>query len=136
MASLSTLAISKKKDIMDWFVFLFTLPLWFFSLFLVREKYTLARIVFFAGSSLLFGLLLSTGVSFPSGQTITTIGATTTALVSFTTYTATLDGVNSFPLLWGASWLLIVLGILSLIYSFIEIYRYIFAPKDKQIRGV
>lgn len=119
---------------MEWFFFLFMGALWFFSLFLAREKLTIARIALFAGASIIFGLLLSTGISFPSGSTSTISGSTTTQTLTYTTYTATLSGANSFPPLYGLSWLLIILGILGLIYLFLEVYRIIFAPQDTTVR--
>lgn len=121
---------------MEWFFFLFMLAGWFFSLFLIREKYTIARLVMFAGASLLLGLMLSTGISFPNGTSSTTVGSTTTQSIQYVVYTAQLSGANSFPVLFGLSWLLIVLGILALIYAFIEIYRMVFAPNDRVIKWI
>lgn len=119
---------------MEWFFFLFMGALWFFALFLARERLTIARILLFAGTSIIFGLMISTGISFPSGSVSTTAGSTTTQVLTYTTYTAALSGANSFPPLFGLSWILIVLGILGLIYGFIEIYRMVFAPKDATVK--
>lgn len=119
---------------MEWFFFLFMGAMFFISLYWVREKYTIARLFLFTVESLLFGLLLSTGISFPNGTTSVVSGATTTQTVNYIVYTATLTGTNSFPVLFGLSWILIVLGILGLIYSLVEVFRYIFTPNEKQIQ--
>lgn len=108
--------------------------LWFFSLFLAREKYTIARTALFVGASLIFGLLLSTGISYPTGKTITTVGATTTETITYTVYTATVNGANAFPPLFGLFWILIIIGVLGLIYLFLEIYRAVFAPSDQPVK--
>lgn len=100
-------------------------------MFLVREKYTLARLALFAGTSLILGLFLTTGISFPSGSTFTTVGNVTTQTVTYVTYTAALSGANSFPPLYGLAWLLVVLGILGLIFLFRDIFMTIFYPKEK-----
>lgn len=110
--------------------------LFFFALYLVREKYSIARLALFAGISLILGLMMSTGISFPNGSTSTVVGATTTQTVQYVTYTATLSGANSFPPLFGFSWLLVILGILGLLFTLIEVFRFIFTPKEKQARLV
>lgn len=120
--------------IMEWFFFLFMGILWFFSLFLAREKISIARIALFSGTCLIFGLLLSTGISFPNGSTTTTSGSTTTQVLTYVTYMAKVSGANAFPPLFGLSWILIILGILGLIYLFLEVYRSIFAPTDQTMK--
>lgn len=101
------------------------------AMFLVREKYTLARLALFAGVSLLLGLFLTTGISFPNGSTFVTTGATTVQTPNYLTYTAELSGPNSFPPLYGLAWLLVVLGVLGLIFLFRDTYLTIFAPKER-----
>lgn len=119
---------------MEWFFFLFMAALWFYSLFQARQEFTLARTALFVGVSLIFGLMLSTGISFPNGFTSTTVGSTTTQVVSYTVYTATLSGANAFPPLFGLSWLLIILGVLGLIYLFWQTFQQVMNPEAKPIR--
>jgi len=119
---------------MDWFVFLFMGGLWFFALFQARQEFTMARTALFVGVSIIFGLMLSTGINFPSGTVSTTAGATTTQVVTYTLYTATIDGSNAFPPLFGLSWLLIILGVLGLLYLFVQVFQTAFTPDKKPIR--
>lgn len=121
---------------MEWFFFLFVGLLFFISIFLIREKYTIFRLFLFTSISLLFGLLLFTGINFPSGTTSTIVGSTITQTTTYTTYLASLDGANSFPLLYGLAWVLVLLGVFGLLYSLIEVFRWIFYPNERQIKMV
>lgn len=119
---------------MEWFFFLLMGGIFFISLYWIREKYTIFRLFLFASTTLLFGLLLTSGINFPSGTSIVTVGATTTQTTTYTTYTAELSGTNSFPILYGISWGMIITGILGLLYSLLEVFRWVYAPNDKPVR--
>lgn len=115
---------------MEWFFFLFTTILWLFLFYLVRENSSYIRIFPFSIITLVFGVLLSSGINFPSGFTSTTVGATVTQTITYTTYNALLDpGVNNFAILWALSWGLIVFGIATLIFSFVKAYQTLIEPQ-------
>jgi hypothetical protein len=105
---------------MDWFVFLFTGILWVFFFNFAIQKATAFRSFIYSGLSLVYGVMFSTGISWPSGMSITTAGNTTTQTLTFTTYLPTLSGTNSFPILFAIQWGLILLGIIGLLYTFIK----------------
>lgn len=119
---------------MEWFFFLFMGATFFISLYWVREKYTIFRLFLFSSVTLLFGLLMLSGISFPSGSTSTVSGSVTTQVVTYTTYTASLTGTNSFPVLYGLSWALMLSGFLGLVYTLIEVFRWVYSPSEKPVR--
>lgn len=118
---------------MEWLVFLLTIFAWFFSLVLARENPTFFRKGLFAFVTLSFGFgLLLTGVDFPNGFTTSTSGGITSQVVQYINYVPTCENVFSpgngtcvngstgVPILFGFSWALSLLGILGLLFVFVD----------------
>lgn len=113
---------------MEWFYFLISTLIWIFFFYLVRENSQSApRITLFAFITIIFGIMLLSGVNFPSGSTVTTAGSVSTQIITYTTYNASLSqGTNNFALLWGVAWGVIVMGIILLFYAIVMGYNQLF----------
>ena len=115
---------------MEWFFFIIGAIFWSFLFYLVRENpNSAARIALFSFINIIFGVMMLSGVNYPSGSTIVTSGSTVTQTITYTTYEAALSGTNNFPLLYGLAWGTIVLGIILLFYTIVAAYNQIFNPK-------
>lgn len=115
---------------MEWFSFIIGATFWAFLFYLVRENpRSAARIGLFSFINIIFGVMMLSGINYPTGSTIVTTGSTMVQTIVYTTYTAELSGANSFPLLYGFAWGTIVLGIVLLFYTIIAAYNQIFSPK-------
>lgn len=113
---------------MDWFIFVVLAISFVTSLFSVLDKKTIYRVAILGGLSLLFGAsLLTSGISFPTGWTITTSGSVQTIAQTFTTYTS----ANN-PWVLGVGWLLFFTGF----YFLIEVWSGLIMNLNLAVKNV
>lgn len=112
---------------MDWFIFVLIALTWLTSLALFLDKKTFLN-TFITGALFFFlgAILITSGISYPSGWTITTVGATQTITQTFTSTSST------------APWVTYVgYGIFFFgFYFIIEVYTYVLTMGSSFIQNV
>lgn len=108
---------------MEFFTFILATFAFFISLTLARENPTWWRKTIFTFFTLILGAgIFFTGVAWPNGYSITTVGSTTTQTLTYITYLAATKGTNSVPFLYGIGAILLLYGIFGLIFTFTDMY--------------